>query len=108
MTETTTLSVEYVHPQKGVHYGNIMWKPAHPMRGGVFPKTHPAAPGYKFGVKNEIGDGGKMKEFRERGYWASCFPEGDGITMECLAEQTPDQVAKDIQEVFGWHVKVRR
>lgn len=103
----TKLTVEYVHERPGEHTGNILWKPSHPMRGGKFPATHPAAPGFKFGIRDQMGDSDKMIAFRSRGYWASCFPEGDGITMKCSNGQTPEQVVKDIEEVFGWRVKVR-
>lgn len=104
------MQVRYVHEKKGVHSGNIMWSPAVPMRGGKFPPSHPASPGSEFG--NGAGDGQlgtseKMAAFRERGYWASCFPEGDGITMETRNDQSPEKVASDIAEVFGWTVRAR-
>jgi hypothetical protein len=103
------MNVEYFHEIPGHGYGNIMWKPFHPMRNGRFPADHPASPR---GTFDSMGDGqigdGKMIEFRERGYWASCFPEGDGITMKVGRDQSPEQVAKDITEVFGWTVRIKR
>lgn len=103
----TTFSVEYFHERSGSYTGNIIWKVAKPMRGGRFPVDHPASPGG--GIEGFIfGTSLKMNEFRERGYWASCFPEGDGITMTCSKGQNTAQVVKDINEVFGWSVVVKR
>lgn len=101
----SSLTVRYIHEVPGVSYGNIMWPGRFPMRHGVFPQDHPAAPGRRiFG--GEIGDTGQMQAFRARGYWASCFPEGDGITMKVERGQTPEQVAADIRAVFGWDVRI--
>jgi hypothetical protein len=100
------VKVEYYHERPGAYTGNIIWSPAKPMRGGKFPADHPAAPGVQiFG--EQIGNG-KMNEFRARGYWASCFPEGDGITMKCERGQNTAQVMSDIKDVFGWDVLVKR
>ncbi len=89
------MNVEYFHEIPGVGYGNIIWRGRFPMRHGKFPAAHPASDD-------------KMVEFRGRGYWASCFPEGDGITMKTEQGQPATQVAHDIAEVFGWHVDVKR
>lgn len=102
---TTPLEVNYHHEVPGVSYGNIMWSPAHRMRHGLFPSTHPASPNCGFGLAEQMGKSPSMEAFRQRGYWASCFPEGDGITMKALNGQTPEQVISDIQSVFGWQVK---
>ncbi len=40
MSEVT---VEYYCPLPGRGKGNLMWNPAHRMRGGKFPATHPLA-----------------------------------------------------------------
>lgn len=75
-------------------------------RNGKFPVDHPVAPGADaFGTGGQGGDGVALKAFRERGYWASCFPEGDGITWKPLNGQDDDQCLKDIRECFGWDVK---
>lgn len=92
MTQTERkMRVEYFHEMPGVSYGNIMWRGRFPMRSGNFPPDHPAS--------KEM-----MEAFRQRGYWASRFPEGDGITMQTERGQTPAQVVADIEEVFGWSV----
>lgn len=96
------MKVKVFPSRKGMNNGNIIWKPAYPMRNGKFPPNHPVAPGAKFGL-DQIGNG-KMDEFRARGYWASCFPEGDGITWNPLNGQPFDVTLQDIREVFGWEV----
>lgn len=105
------MEVKYIHGRKGVCAGNIIWTPAVPMRGGRFPASHPAAPGCKFGMgpgDGQVGMSEKMQAFRERGYWASCFPEGDGITLDAKSDQPPEKVVQDITDVFGWTVRVAR
>jgi hypothetical protein len=102
------MQVKYIHGKKGVCSSNILWAPAVPMRGGIFPSSHPAAPGDKFGEglkDGQLGTSDKMMAFRERGYWASCFPEGDGITLDPQKDQPPEKVVQDIREVFGWSVR---
>jgi len=43
--------------------------------------------------------------FRDKGYWASCFPEGDGITFYSLdGPKDDEQVVKDIEGCFGFTV----
>lgn len=102
-------SVKYFHEIPGVGTGNIIWRGSWPMRGGKFPADHPAAPGLgSASATMEFGTSENLAAFRERGYWASCFPEGDGITMLVKAGQDAAQVAKDITEVFGWTVDVER
>lgn len=103
------MNVEYFHEIPGLGNGNVMWRGKHPMRGGVFPADHPASPkGKVCSDYSQLGDTEKMTAFRERGYWASCFPEGDGITMACGAGQDAAKVAADLAEVFGWTVTVKR
>ena len=108
--ETRAMHVEYFHEIPGVGYGNIMWPGRYPMRGGKFRADHPASPlgGFNDAPDFQCGATGEMPQFRERGYWASCFPEGDGITMKCLAGQDAAKVASDIADVFGWVVAVKR
>lgn len=70
----------------------IFWHTHYPMKGGKFPFNHP--------VSKETID-----SFRARGYWASCYPEGDGITFYSLNGPKDDQqVVKDIEECFGFVV----
>lgn len=110
------MNVEYFHEihrdGQCIGSGNVIWKPHHRMNGGHFPATHPCAPGAGgFGhctERGEMGQSDKLTEMRARGYWFSCFPEGDGVTMKVDRGQDATQVAKDIHEVFGWTVKVKR
>lgn len=78
------------------------------MRAGVFPNGHPAAG--KAGHNSECGSSHGLIAFRGRGYWASCFPEGDGITFyHETDEQIPaEHVIQDITECFGWEVSYDR
>ena len=102
------LKVTYVHEKPGVHTGNILWQGSWPMRRGVFPSGHPCAAGTgvagSMDSQMQFGFGASIIHFRSRGYWASCFPEGDGITMRCLEGQSPEKVIADIQECFGWTI----
>lgn len=92
-----------VYPyREKIGFGNIIWTPFFPMRGGKFPKEHPCAPGE---FADQCGSGENIKSFRERGYWASCFPEGDGIAWKPLNGQSDEQCIKDIGECFGWETK---
>jgi hypothetical protein len=98
--QKTILKVKVYPYRKGVGYGNIMWPGSFPMRNGKFPKDHPV--GGDCGYTGQMGNSDGMKTFRERGYWASCFPEGDGITWEPLKGQSSEQCIADIREAFGW------
>ena len=59
---------------------------------------------------SQMGGSKKLTAFRQRGYWASCFPEGDGITLKWWEDvpsdpdKTAEQVMHDIRECFGWNV----
>ncbi len=98
----------------GLCTGNIIWAERNlgdayyrvsqfAMRGGRFPSTHPVAPGDgKSNNRAEIGRSEALDAFRARGYWASCFPEGDGITWKPEREQSDAQCLTDIRECFGW------
>lgn len=81
-------------------------------RNGKFTADHPIAPnGDVMGSSaggSQGGDGPKLQAFRDRGYWASCFPEGDGVTWKPLNGQDDDQCLKDIRECFGWDVQWER
>lgn len=98
----------------GVSHGNIIWAERtlgnayyrvsqFAMRGGRFPQTHPVAPGEATSTdRAEMGSSASLDAFRARGYWASCFPEGDGITWTPERGQSDAQCLADIRECFGW------
>lgn len=90
-------------PRPGISKGNILWSGRWPMRGGVFPKGHPVGGGSEGPI--EFGTGENIKRFRALGYWASCFPEGDGIVFETAREQSIEQVVADVRAAFGWFVE---
>lgn len=91
-----------VYPYRsGVAHGNIMWPKRHPMRAGKFPPDHPVGGGFG----DECGDGDNIKRFRALGYWASCFPEGDGITWRPKLDQSDAQCLSDILEAFSWDAR---
>ena len=69
--------------------------------GGKFPPDHPVG-GNVYGEGSQGGSGENIKAFRALGYWASCFPEGDGITWKPLNGQTDEQCMADIKAAFGW------
>ena len=44
-----------------------------------------------------------IEAIRSRGYWASCFPEGDGVTFKDKSgNRSPDQMLVDFQASFPW------
>lgn len=103
----TKFKVRYIHENPGYWSGNIMFPERAQAMGGKFPANHPCAAGsLVFGGVGDCqaGDGPDLRKFRDMGYWASCFPEGDGITMKTKNDQTAQQVMADIREVFGWDV----
>lgn len=105
-----------VYPcRKGSGMGNIIWAERDrgssyyrvsrfAMRGGKFPPDHPVGGGSSE-EPSQLGMSEGMTKFRLRGYWASCFPEGDGITWEPRAGQSDEQCLADIRECFGWDAK---
>lgn len=115
------------HDGKRLSTANIIWAQRdrgsayyrtsrYAMRAGKFPPDHPCAP---FDApappdSSQIGGSKALNAFRERGYWASCFPEGDGITLKWWgdvpepSEKTEEQVMQDIRECFGWEVAKAR
>ena len=119
------MTITYHHPVfdadgKPLSTANIIWADRNlgdayyrvskfAMRNGKFPSTHPCAPLDSTGAGSQMGDSAKLAAFRARGYWASCFPEGDGITLYWWPEVAPldrtaEQVVQDIKECFGWEV----
>ena len=105
----------HVYPyREKLSMGNIIWAERnkgdayyrvseYAMRGGLFPRTHPVAPGRAgSNSKAEMGASPKLDAFRARGYWASCFPEGDGITWKPEQGQDDNRCLSDIRDCFGW------
>lgn len=91
-----------VYPQSERCNGNIMWQGKFPMSYGVFPKDHPVSPG-KARLENNYSENGNsecMQKFRALGYWASCFPEGDGIVFKHEETKTDEQLMADVRECF--------
>lgn len=115
-TVTAPLQVK-VYPfreQRGM--GNIIWAERDQgssyyrvsrfaMRAGVFPSTHPVGGNGIGDEQGQCGDGENIKRFRALGYWASCFPEGDGITWRPLNGQGDEQCMADIKAAFGWDAR---
>lgn len=87
------------------HHGNLRWIGAFPMRAGRFPLTHPVAPGEALADGAQLGRSEGLAAFRARGYWASCFPEGDGITFRPLNGQDATTELDDIRACWpGWEI----
>lgn len=103
---TAALAVEYFHTLPGVGPANVMWRGRWPMRGGSFPREHPVGGTSLRDNSMQLGTSGQMAAFRAKGYWASCFPEGDGMIVQ--TDRDADSVAADIKECFGWRVKIKR
>ena len=110
--EVPALKVKVYPYREKLGMGNIIWAERDQgnayyrvskwaMRGGKFPPGHPVGGGSN-PASSECGDGPKIVAFRERGYWASCFPEGDGITWRPLNGQDDEKCMADIKECFGW------
>lgn len=107
------MKVKYIHGVKNKWSSNIMWNGYWPMKHGKFPKNHPChnmgKPMVSVGKQKILVDPGDLTgndalaKFRARGYEASCFPEGDGITIP-FPDRPAEQVIKDIEECFGWEV----
>ncbi len=123
--------VKYFHPPKDsdgeyMAHANIIWADRDrgsgyysvsrfAMRNGRFPASHPCAPFDDADPGNsQMGGSKRLAAFRARGYWASCFPEGDGITLKWWSdvpnptEKTAEDVTRDIRECFGWEVQAGR
>ena len=109
-----------VYPYRhGVGMGNIIWADRNrgdayyrvsefAARNGKFPPTHPAAPRsdvFQRDLGSQCGSSEPLTAFRARGYWASCFPEGDGITWQPMNGQSDAQCLTDIRECFGWDAR---
>ncbi len=92
--------VWYVHEVKNEDgkvfvTANIFWKGKWPVQAGyVFPPDHPC-----------MADPNGMTQFRSKGYGASPFPEGDGVTLAAMNDRSAEQVIADIKECFAWEVQ---
>lgn len=125
MGKNAAMQIKYRHPVlhegKPLSTANIIWAECNlgslsyrvsrfAMRNGRFPPNHPCCPNSGSGSGSEMGDSDSIKAFRERGYWASCFPEGDGITLywwsspEEFPKKSKEAVISDIRDCFGWEV----
>lgn len=113
MEDTQQLKVKVYPYRPGVGTGNIIWAErdrgsSHyrvsrfAMVAGRFPSNHPVGGTHSESDRSQMGSGEKIEAFRNRGYWASCFPEGDGITCKSLNGQSDEQSLTDIRECFGW------
>lgn len=109
------LEVKFFPYQKGRCSGNLVWAERdggspyyrvskYAMKGGVFPPNHPVGGTKSASDPSQMGSGDKIEAFRARGYWASCFPEGDGITFQHEDERSDETVINDVRECFGWLV----
>lgn len=100
------LRVDYFAYVPGVGYGNLCWAgphcpvrdPRHPLHGAENPTV--------FGPPPPSDD--KLGRFRARGYFASCFPEGDGIAFQPPEGKTDADIVRDVEDCFGWDVVIRR
>jgi hypothetical protein len=101
------MDVRVIPYRAGVGSGNIYWPGKHEMRNGKFPANHPVGGGFCDSGDGQCGNGENIRKFREMGYWASCFPEGDGITWEPKNQQTVEQTLADIHAAFGWNARLQ-
>lgn len=115
----------FISTGRNGHY-NIVFSESFPMRGNGFPKQHPCADDPRpmvagahrmkpAGSAEWIDVPGEQPEsdtalgrLRAMGYWCSCFPEGDGITVEALKGQTAEQLAEAVRACFNRPVNVLR
>lgn len=103
-----------VYPYRhGRGYGNVIWSERDQgsshyrvsrfaLRAGKFVAGHPVGGGFDLKRMGEYGDSYGMAKFRDLGYFASCFPEGDGMCFAPKNGQTDAQCLSDIRECFGW------
>lgn len=89
----------------GISAHNLMFDRKYPMVGGKFPKNHPFANCIEpFTIHNAPAPFATdcLNEFRHEGYFASCFPEGDGVTIRCLLGQSNEKLEEDIFKYLIW------
>lgn len=98
--------------KKGLSFSNILWAGRFPMYGGVFPKNHPCSDNPKptvFTYEEQPATNDRLGRFRARGYLASCFPEGDGISFAPIDEaRGVPEICQDIVECFDVTISNRR
>jgi hypothetical protein len=98
-------------------YGNVIWA----KRPGVrerylhwsikkqtFVEPHPCAGNPKptvFNREQQPETDDPLGKFRARGYLASCFPEGDGMSFDPPPGRTEDEVERDLVECFGFEIR---
>ena len=103
------IAAKYYCPLPGVGKGNLLWDAANPMRGGKFPPSHPLATNPEpmtIGRPEPTDD--PLGKFRAMGYWASCFPEGDGLCFDAPEGVTFEQMIADVRTCFPWRIVVKR
>lgn len=81
---------------------NIIFSGTWPIYRGQFQKGHPCRGEKRAYIRDDEYPKSRTNigKFRSRGYWASCFPEGDGITFIPLKDQSQEQVLLDIATCF--------
>lgn len=84
MTELSRIGAVLIHP-RGEHMGNLLWP-------GVLPADQAAALT------------ASIAAVRAQGYWASPFPEGDGVTFKRYGESSHDAAAclADFEAAFAF------
>jgi hypothetical protein len=113
MSDTAECTMaKYFHGDGKSCHANIIWGERnlgdayyryskHSMKGGKFPDSHPIAPGKGNSNANaEMGTSEGIEAMRAKGYWFSCFPEGDGVTMSFPEGATRDSVIADIESLL--------
>lgn len=82
---------------------NLMFDSKHPMRNGKFLSTHPfidCKEPLTFANNPHPDATDRLNKFRQAGYFASCFPEGDGITIQRLKGQSEQQLIEDVCKIL--------
>ncbi len=95
------------HGAPGVCMSNILWRRYWPERRNPFPTAHPCTgnPKPTVFVGDEVPDtNDPLGLFRKRGYFASCFPEGDGIAFRPPEGKTEKEIEEDVRQCFGFEV----
>lgn len=78
------------------------------MRYGKLPNSHPCHDNPKpmvFSLDEQPKSDDALGKFRALGYYASCFPEGDGICFASPEGKTDEQTIADVVACFGWEVR---
>jgi hypothetical protein len=89
--------MKLIFPTPNAH-GNLMFKDSYPMREGKFPKLHPFIDNpepFTFSANPPHGED-RLSKFRQAGYYASCFPEGDGLSFKPLHGQDNERIKQDV------------